>query len=387
MTAYKKKILIIHTNYRNLGGEDVAVKNESKFLERYFDIENIYLSNKENNYFFLASSLIFNRNFKNYRIIKNKLITFNPDIVYIHNTWFDFPLMLFKLFKKLNITVIKKIHNYRIGCTSTYSFKKHLQGYDFCPACGIKNSNYIFNKYFYDSIIKSFFVIKHSRKLLKYIKSESITVLALNKFQSIKLAALGISIEKIQVFPNYLDFEPKDNNKSNKEKYILYAGRISKEKGVEELIRSFLDSDLKGFKLKIIGTGPSLKEIKKQYDIESISYLDELTNQNTLDLIKNSAAVVTATKLYEVQPNLLCEASSCSIPSIFPDNGGISEYFPSGNTLNYESNNYYDLTKKLNQVLNKKLMKEVGITNYNFLKEMLNEETLVKKFKSIINEK
>ena len=144
---------------------------------------------------------------------------------------------------------------------------------------------------------------------------------------------------------------------------------------------------MKGFKLKIIGTGPSLKEIKKQYDIESISYLDELTNQNTLDLIKNSAAVVTATKLYEVQPNLLCEASSCSIPSIFPDNGGISEYFPSGNTLNYESNNYYDLTKKLNQVLNKKLMKEVGITNYNFLKEMLNEETLVKKFKSIINEK
>ena len=56
-----------------------------------------------------------------------------------------------------------------------------------------------------------FWEIKKSDVLLKYIKSESITVLALNKFQSFKLAALGISIEKIQVFPNYLDFEPKDH--------------------------------------------------------------------------------------------------------------------------------------------------------------------------------
>ena len=29
-----KKILVIHTNYQNTGGEDIAVKNEVSFLKK-----------------------------------------------------------------------------------------------------------------------------------------------------------------------------------------------------------------------------------------------------------------------------------------------------------------------------------------------------------------
>ena len=47
-----------------------------------------------------------------------------------------------------------------------------------------------------------------------------------------------------------------------------------------------------------------------------------------MKMINESKAVVTATKLYEGQPTLLCEASVSSVPSIFPDYGGISEFFP-----------------------------------------------------------
>ena len=35
----KTKILIIHNKYRNLGGEDLVVENETSFLKEYFNVE------------------------------------------------------------------------------------------------------------------------------------------------------------------------------------------------------------------------------------------------------------------------------------------------------------------------------------------------------------
>ena len=52
-----------------------------------------------------------------------------------------------------------------------------------------------------------------------------------------------------------------DNSKKN---YFVYSGRISEEKGVNELINAFLDSNIKDFGLKIVGDGPDLKKLKNK---------------------------------------------------------------------------------------------------------------------------
>ena len=49
--------------------------------------------------------------------------------------------------------------------------------------------------------------------------------------------------------------------------YILYAGRISFEKGLQQLLESWIDSDVKGLVLKVVGTGSSLESFKKQFFI------------------------------------------------------------------------------------------------------------------------
>ncbi len=48
----------------------------------------------------------------------------------------------------------------------------------------------------------------------------------------------------------------------------------------------------------------------------------------TISQIKNARAVITATKMFEGQPRLLCEASSLGIPSIYPSFGGMDDFFP-----------------------------------------------------------
>jgi len=93
-----KKILIIHNQYRFLGGEDIAVQNEILFLKKHFDVEILYFDNEVVNIkSFIEQFLYFilNRNFKSKKILEKKLHEFNPDLVYVHNTWFKASLSIF----------------------------------------------------------------------------------------------------------------------------------------------------------------------------------------------------------------------------------------------------------------------------------------------------
>ena len=44
-----KKILLIHTKYQDLGGEDIAVENEASLLKENFKVREVYFQNKLTN--------------------------------------------------------------------------------------------------------------------------------------------------------------------------------------------------------------------------------------------------------------------------------------------------------------------------------------------------
>ena len=128
--------------------------------------------------------------------------------------------------------------------------------------------------------------------------------------------------------------------------------------------------------LKIIGDGPLLNELKQKYSIPNIKFLGLLSHKETLDLIKNSRGVVTATKMYEGQPRLLCEASINGIPSLFPDFGGMGEFFPENYTFKFEQFNYENLSEKLKLFESSLDLKQESIKIQSFTEQLLGEEKL-----------
>ena len=126
--------------------------------------------------------------------------------------------------------------------------------------------------------------------------------------------------------------------------------------------------------LKIIGEGPYLKTLKNRYSDKSVQFLGSIKNEKVYDIIKNSKAVVTATKLYEGQPTLLCEASLQGIPSIFPNTGGISEFFPKEYNFSFEQFNYIDLENKILLMSKSDFNENIGIENQSYLKELLDKK-------------
>ena len=41
------KILVLHNQYRNLGGEDIAVSNEIELLKKHYDVKVLNFSNNK----------------------------------------------------------------------------------------------------------------------------------------------------------------------------------------------------------------------------------------------------------------------------------------------------------------------------------------------------
>ena len=380
-----KKILIIHTNYQIKGGEDIAVEKEVDFLKKKYEVKTLIFSNEIENRFFQSIYFLINKNLKSMKSIKNELENFNPDVVYVHNTWFKASLGLFSLLSKKNIKVIIKLHNFRYFCSRTLFLSKHLNNQNFCGACGIKNqSNYLFNKYYENSFLKSLFLIRYGKKYFKILKKSNFSLLVLTNFHREFLIDNNFDPSNIYVFPNYIDLN-LEKKVLNKEQYIVYAGRISYEKGVEDLIKAHLKSTNSTIQLKIVGKGPDLPRLIDKYKDPRIVFLGEKTNDETLELIKESKAAITATKIYEGQPTLLCEASSFGIPSIFPRTGGIEEFFPKNYDLSFEQYNYEDLKTKIDS-LNYLDLSKIGKLNLDYLSSYLNSKKLYEKYEKIINE-
>ena len=114
-------------------------------------------------------------------------------------------------------------------------------------------------------------------------------------------------------------------------------------------------------------------------------FQDFLPNKDVLEIISTSKAVITATKLYEGQPRLLCEASSLRTISIFPSYGGMEDFFPEDYIYKFEQFNYLDLVKKINLLANedKRINSE---EKYLTTQKILSSEVIHKKFEDLISE-
>lgn len=384
-----KKLLVIHNKYREIGGEDIAVDNEVNLLKEKYIVEELYFSNNFKNYLIQAFYLIFNKNFQSLRLIEKKLKEYKPDVVYIHNTWFKISPAIFKMLDKHDgVEIIVKLHNFRFFCTKSYFSREHLNNQLICEACGMKKNKFmIFNKYFYDSYTRSLIAARFGKKYYKILKSQKFKILTLTNFQKSFLIDLGFDQNKIYVHRNYIDNSNIQKYEFDlNEKYIVYAGRISEEKGVREIIEAYTSLNKPSFGLKIIGNGPQKKYLVKKYSgYKNLSFLGTLDNNIVKDIIGKSMAVITGTKLFEGQPTLLCEASIMGVPSIFPDNGGIKEFFPKDYKLIYKNDNKQNLIDNLNKLDLQKNVGEIGFENKIFISKLIGKEAYFESFNKVLN--
>ena len=175
---------------------------------------------------------------------------------------------------------------------------------------------------------------------------------------------MNISPNKVYTTSHWVNdyFKPLENRKSelfniqNNDPVMLYAGRLSSEKGVFELIEIYKETQKKiqNIRLVIVGNGPSEKELKKE--LPEAIFLGWVDNSN-LPSIYSSANILILPSKFDTFSCVVLEALSCGLPVIAYNTKGPKDIIIN-NSSGFLVNSISEIIEKTQMFLSDELMQE-----------------------------
>lgn len=140
---------------------------------------------------------------------------------------------------------------------------------------------------------------------------------------------------------NSIDCEQKvPKRKKHNTINFMYAGRLIKQKGVENILKSFskLEKKYENVRLFIAGDGPEYEQYRNNYKSKNIEFLGKLEYQELLKYYAKTDVFLYPPLWPEGLPTSILEAGLMKCAVIATDQGGIKEIVNSKNGLIVESN-------------------------------------------------
>ncbi|VVB61141.1 D-inositol-3-phosphate glycosyltransferase [uncultured archaeon] len=175
--------------------------------------------------------------------------------------------------------------------------------------------------------------------------------------------------EKVTVVRNYLSIPRHDiyERKNQKEKIILFLGRLSLQKGVETLI-SAIPEILGAFsdaKLIIAGEGNLKKSLEKLAEINGVEKSVQFTgfvDGKKLSGLYGRASVFVSPSYFEPFGITILDAAEHNVPIIATENTGALEVFGKNSRITVPAQNRKELAEKIIALLSdEKKQKELAL--------------------------
>lgn len=305
------------------------------------------------------------------RKIEQLIIDERPDIAHIHLMWGQITPSIFPVLNKYNIPILFTVHDYRIVCPA-YTFRNGKG--QICEECQGK----LFYKCFSNTCCKGSKLMSAVMTAEQYFRNAFFNP-AKNIDGFIYVSNFAKNIQEkympaVKNIPNIVLYNfstsiVEQSKTMPAEKYFLFFGRLSYEKGVKTLLEAF--EKLPECKLKIVGTGPmeaDLKQMKLTRKMDNVEFLGYKTGKELSDLVAGAYFVIVPSEWYENNPMTIIEAYSVGTPVIGARIGGIPEIVIDSKTgFQFESGNADDLKDKIVSV-NKLSDSEYQVFSSNTLK-------------------
>ncbi|MCR4899970.1 MAG: glycosyltransferase [Treponema sp.] len=131
-----------------------------------------------------------------------------------------------------------------------------------------------------------------------------------------------------------------------KENMVLYAGRLTEEKGILTLVKAV--NELEGVRLLLIGRGELAERIKKENKVEVVDWMDRET---LYTYMKKAKAVILPAEWDEAFGRILIEAIYNGTIGIGSDRGGIPEVLGFDEKYIFHAGDADGLCKRIERVI------------------------------------
>jgi glycosyltransferase involved in cell wall biosynthesis len=253
---------------------------------------------------------------------ENRIIG-KADVVVIHNTFPYFGFKIIRKIKKKNVRIILTIHNARTTCLSGSHYRKSAA----CFKCTTKkyySYGVLFGCY-RENRLESLLFARYMNKLKKSFNLVD-QFIVLNRFSKQTLLNLGIPATKVHVIQNSVAGPSELSNIETRT--LLFAGRLSKEKGIDLLLEAFVKSQISqgGWQLHLAGSGPlSEKVLEYQKRNSGIVFHGQVNQEQIDELIQNCCLVLVPSVAYEGFPNMISKAAAHGRPVLLSEVGPLTE--------------------------------------------------------------
>lgn len=253
---------------------------------------------------------------------------FKPDIVHMNNINFQLTPSIIYGIKKKGIPLAWTVHDYQMICPNhlLYNFDKNTP----CEKC-VKGShmNCIKNKCIHNSTVKSILGVIEAKfySLLKTYKKVDLFVCPSKFLENKLLSAKEYYKGKTLTIHNFIDKNKFANTDRKEDSYIVYVGRLSREKGIEHIAGAA--KLLPQYTFVVAGSGPDEDMLK---DIPNIKLAGFLTGNKLTELMGNAKVLLLPSVCYENCPLSILEAHSLGVPVVTMNSGGMAELVKDGIT-------------------------------------------------------
>ncbi|MFZ0039607.1 MAG: glycosyltransferase family 4 protein [Candidatus Acidiferrales bacterium] len=346
------KILLVHNEYQQPGGEDVVFEQEKRILSRAgHNVITYCRSNHEIEELSAVgrATLVIRTVWAGdtRRDFEALLERENPDVVHVHNTLVMISPSVYSACRKRGVPVVQTLHNFRLLCPGAQFFRDGKICED-CVEHGLLRS--VWHGCYRDSRPAT-----ASVALMLAWHRQSGTwnelvdcYIALTDFSRNKFIASGFDAAKIIVKPNFVDPDP--GAKESPGSGALYVGRLSTEKGLRTLLAAWKRLQ-NSCTLQIIGDGPERKKLEEEAQLcglSSIQFRGRLSREESLAAMKGASFLIFPSEWYEGFPVTIAESFACGTPVICSKLGAMEEIVDDSRTgLHFAPGDSEDLARKV----------------------------------------
>ncbi|HHN8576193.1 TPA: glycosyltransferase [Klebsiella quasipneumoniae] len=325
------KILHVSDSFDG-GGAEAVFRDTIKVSESLGNTNYIIYSDEK------TDPISYIYSFKNYKRIK-KILNNKPDIIHLHSYYhYLSPSVLHAIrkYKQKNACkVIFTAHDYHFICpNSGFQYFKNNQRYNFDAFAG---SLKLPNGGLYDHRGIAYSMLKYVQHKLAYdvMSLDNVIDIIISPSAFLKQVFENYGVKKkINVIRNPVSFPASDerstileSNESNKTVRLVYAGRLSEEKGILEFLSVLNERTTIEVIFDIFGDG-SLRQLLESVPVRKnliVNFKGAVTREKLVHNLKNYDIFVLPSIWYENAPISIIEAAAAGLPVICPGYGGLRE--------------------------------------------------------------
>ncbi len=250
----------------------------------------------------------------------------NIDIAQLNNIHNIHTPAIISELKKNKIPVVWRVLDYKILCPNRTFLSNNMV----CEDCfKSKYYNCFLNKCKKNSYSASLVTTIESyfNKIRPYYNQVDKYIFQ-SEFSRDLFIKYGFDINKTEIIENPYNCENiiPEFNIENKKKYILYFGRISKEKGLFTLYDAMIN--IPDIKLIIVGNGPDVEDSLAYIslnNIKNIEFVGPKWGDELIPYINLCEFVVLPSEWYEPNPYVVLQSFSFGKPVVATNIGGIKD--------------------------------------------------------------